>query len=232
MVTKGKKVVSFFTDFLGSVTLDGLQVVNSAGGAAMEAGSNIPQRTNQQGVISFTTLAGISNYVMYCSGNGTAQLFFGNGAWNFENSFNLANLSDVTNRYRFICGFANNNANTAETDGAFFIYDEGGVSNGTVASANWQCITVANSVRTLTTTSTAVTAAAWSKLRIEINAAGTSAAFYVNGTLVATHTTNIPLGTNNRFVLMKQGIFKSIGITPRVVYFDYIGYENILTTSR
>ena len=232
MIDKGKRMISFFTDFLGSTTLDGLLVVNSGGGASMTAGSSIPQRTNQQGVISFTTLAGISNYTMYIGGNGTAQLFLGAGSWNYETSFNLSNLSDITNRYRFIVGFGSNNANAVETDGVFFIYDEGGVSNGTAASPNWQCVTVANSVRTLTTTTTAVTATAWNKLRIEINAAGTSAAFYVNGTLVATHTTNIPLGSNNRFVLTKQGIFKSIGITPRVVYFDYLGYENILTTPR
>jgi hypothetical protein len=54
----------------------------------------------------------------------------------------------------------------------------------------------------------------------------------VNGTLVATHTTNIPLGSASRYVLMKQGIFKTIGLTAAVVFFDYLGYENILTTPR
>ena len=84
----------------------------------------------------------------------------------------------------------------------------------------------------MTTTSTAVTASAWTKLRIEVNAAGTSVAFYVNGTLVATHTTNIPLASNNRFVLVKQGIAKTLGTTARLIYCDYLGYENILTTPR
>ena len=231
-IDKGRRMVSFFTDFIGSSSLDGLLSINSGGGASITAGSSIPNRTNQQGVISFTTLAAATNYILYASGNGTAQFWFGGGAWNFETSLNISTLSSLTNRYRFLSGFGNNSANSTETDGVFFTYDEGGTANGAAASANWQCVTVANSVRTLTTTTTAVTAAAWNKLRIEINAAGTSVAFYVNGTLVATHTTNIPLGSASRYVLMKQGIFKTIGLTPAVVFFDYLGYENILTTPR
>jgi hypothetical protein len=131
-----------------------------------------------------------------------------------------------------IFGFGSVISNSAETDGVFITYDEGGTANGTAASANWQCVTVANSVRTLTTSTVAVTASAWNKLRIEINAAGTSITFYVNGVSIATHTTNIPLASNSRYVLMKTGLAKTIGTTTRGFYCDYIGYENILTTAR
>ena len=131
-----------------------------------------------------------------------------------------------------IFGFGSVISNSSETNGVFITYDEGGTANGTTASANWQCVTVDNSVRTLTTSTTAVTASAWNKLRIEINAAGTSVTFYVNGTAIATHTTNIPLASNSRYVLMKTGLAKTIGTTTRGFYCDYIGYENILTTAR
>jgi len=69
-------------------------------------------------------------------------------------------------------------------------------------------------------------------LRIEVNAAGTSVAFYINGTLVATHTTNIPLGSNSRYLLVKQGLYKATGLSSRNMYVDYLGYENIQTTPR
>lgn len=231
MIDRGKRMVSFFTDFIGnSVTLDGLLSLTS-GGVISNSGTSIPNRTNQQGIQYYSTATAATNYANHTNAS-VAILWFGAGVWNFETSININTLSDATNRFRWISGFGSNGANTQEGDGVFFTYDEGGTLNGTAASPNWQCVTVANLVRTLTTTSTAVTANAWTKLRIEVNAAGTSVAFYVNGTLVATHTTNIPLASSNRFVLVKQGIAKTLGVTARLVYCDYLGYENILTTPR
>ena len=230
-IDKGKRMVSFFTDFLSAVTtLDGL-IQSTSGGIISNSGTSVPNRTNQQGVLYYSTATATTNYANHVNAIPTF-LWFGGGVWNYETSININTLSNATERYRWISGFGANTANVAEIDGVFFTYDEGGTANGTAASPNWQCVTVANSVRTLTTTSTAVAAGAWTKLRIEINAAGTSVAFYVNGTLVATHTTNIPLASNNRFVIVKQGIAKTAGTTARLVYCDYLGYENILTTPR
>jgi len=231
MIDRGKRMVSFWTDFLNSATLDGLVSVTSGGIISAVGGTSIPNRTNQQGVITYSTATASTNFANHAA-NQSIQMWFGGGVWNFETYIHINNLSDATNRFRTIHGFGSNTANTVETDGVFLTYDEGGTLNGTAASPNWQCVTVSNSVRTLTTTSTAVTANAWNKLRIEINAAGTSVGFYVNGTLIATHTTNIPLGSATRYVTMKNGIYKTIGVTARLVYCDYIGYENILTTPR
>lgn len=235
MIDKGRKMLSYFFDFIGPVaTLDGIQSSLSGGNISHIAGASIPQRTvNQQGVVFYTTAAVATNYAYHIN-NSTVQLSFGGGVWNFESSINISVLSSGTDRYRTVHGFGSigANVNSVETDGVFITYDEGGTANGTAASPNWQCVTVAASVRTLTTTTTAVTAGAWNKLRIEVNAAGTSVTFYVNGTAIATHTTNIPLFSNSRYVIMKQGIAKTIGTTARTMFCDYIGYENILTTSR
>lgn len=231
MMDKGKAFVSFWTDFLSAVTtLDGL-IQSTSGGIISNSGTSVPNRTNQQGVLYYSTATATTNYANHVNAIPTI-LWFGGGVWNYETSININNLSTAAERYRWISGFGANTANVAEIDGIFFTYDEGGTLNGTAASPNWQCVTVANSVRTLTTTSIAVTSGTWIKLRIEINAAGTSVAFYVNGTLVATHTTNIPLASNNRFVLVKQGVQKVTGTTARLIYCDYLGYENILTTPR
>jgi hypothetical protein len=230
MLDKGKRMVSSFSDFLGGSVSEGMSSLQSGGTFIYP--TSIPQRTTQQGVIGFQTVAAAFNYIMLVSSSGSVQLWFGNGIWNYETSINLNNLSTAIDRYRLIIGFGSSNVNTAEANGVFFTYDEGGTLNGTAASPNWQCVTIQNSVRTLTTTTVPVTAATWDKLRIEINAAATSVGFYVNGTLVATHTTNIPLGANNRYVMAKQGIFKAVGTSNRVMYTDYIGYENILTTPR
>jgi len=231
MIDRGKRMVSFFTDFIGTfATFDGISQSSSGGTIAQMTGGSIPQRTNQMGVISYSTLTSATGLVYMVSG--AVQLYLGGGAWVYESSINIANLSTILERFRTIHGFGSNNSSPVETDGVFITYDEGGTLNGTAASPNWQCVTVANSVRTLTTSSTAVTAAAWHKLRIEINAAGTSVTFYVDDVLLATHTTNIPLGSNGRYILVKQGINKTIGTTARLMYCDYLGYQNTLTTPR
>jgi hypothetical protein len=230
MIDKGKRMVSFFTDCLNNVAFDGITYT----GSAYITGATIPQRTNQQGVVALNVAAvSQTSWMLGTNGsNALAQTWFGGGVWNFETSFNIQTLSVLAERFRVISGFGATSGGATETDGVFITYDEGGTANGTAASPNWQCVTVANSVRTLTTTTTAVTASAWNKLRIEINAAGTSASFYVNGTLLATHTTNIPLGSNSRFVMVKNGLAKALGVTNRALYVDYLGYENILTTPR
>jgi hypothetical protein len=234
MIDRGKRIVSFFTDFITLIGLDGGQSSVASGGSSTIAnGGAIPNRTNQQGVIAFQTgTSSAFGYVTYYGSSGSQQLWFGGGAWNFETLINISALSTLLERYRLIFGFGSVISNAQETDGVFITYDEGGTANGTAASANWQCVTVANSVRTLTTTTTAVTAAAWNNLRIEVNAAGTSVTFYVNGTAIATHTTNIPLPSSSRYFHMKMQIAKQIGLTSRAVYCDYVGYENILTTPR
>jgi hypothetical protein len=232
MIDRGKRVVSFFTDFFGnSLNIDGL-IVNLSGGtiSTLSIGST-PQLTNQIGVNAYATGTVATNFSQHLS-SGVVSIYLGNGAWVFETSINITNLSTALERFRTFHGFSSLVAQGTETDGVFFTYEEGGLFNGTVASAKWQCVTVANSVRTLTNTSTTVTAATWNKLRIEVNAAGTSVTFYVNGTAIATHTTNIPLGSNSRYLNVKQGLYKSTGLTNRAMYVDYLGYENIQTTPR
>jgi hypothetical protein len=229
-IDKGKRMVSFFTDFLANNALDGIQSFQSGGTAGIVGGTLIPNRTNQQGVVFLQTSTLATNYINYCSCQGSAQFWLGNGIWNYETSININNLSNATERYRLIFGFGSGSGNSTETDGVFFTYDEGATANGTNASPNWQCVTQLSPTRTLTTTTTSVVASTWIKLRIEINASATSVSFYVNGILVATHTTNIPIP--NRYILVKQGIAKTIGTTSRGFYCDYIGYENIQTTPR
>ena len=159
-------------------------------------------------------------------------LYLGQGRWNYETSILIPVLSIPTSRYRIVCGFGDNNGSAFnEADGVFFIYDEGGTTNGNSPSPNWRCITSAGSVRTNSNT-IPVVANTWLKLRIEVNADATEVKFFINDSLVATHTTNIPKIQNSQTLMIKQGMAKSIGIINTTMWMDYIGYENFLTTTR
>lgn len=230
--------VQYFTDFQtnGNSTPYLQQLTSGTGANTSRVSVSVPNATiNQIGFSNYqtgTTATGYANHISDTQIGGQFQI--GGGNWLFESYIEVETLSDITNRFRFISGFGNSTTNNNDTNGVFFTYDEGGTANGTTASANWQCITSTNSVRTLTTTSVPVTTN-WVKLRIVINAAGTSASFYINGTLVAFHTTNIPVWvsfSNPRPLCVKQSIVKTIGITNRNVWCDYLLYENLLTNLR
>jgi len=231
--------VKYFTDFdnTASTTPNFAVFASGLGADTRRTVVNIPNQTaNQIGFSQFQTGTTSTGYAtMINEGFVGKQFVFGGGAWVFETFVNVETLSDVTNRFRFMAGFGDSPTNASEGNGVLFTYDEGGIQNGTIASPNWQCVTSASSVRTLTTTSTTVSANTWTKLRIEVNAAGTSVTFYINGTLVATHTTNIPTfisAANARAFNVKLSILKSTGTTNRSVFCDYLLYENNLTTLR
>jgi hypothetical protein len=238
-IDKFKRGLQYFTDYdnTASSTPNFTQFSSGAGASVIRQVTTIPNATtNQIGFAQFQTGTTATGYITQTNeGFVAAQFFFGGGAWVFETFVNVETLSDASNRFRFISGFGNAPTNGAEGNGAFFTYDEGATQNGTATSPNWQTQTCVGSVRTLTTTTSVVTAGAWVKLRIEVNAAATSVTFYVNGTLVATHTTNIPTWvspSNPRGFNVKQTIAKTIGLTSRSVFCDYLGYENVLTTPR
>jgi hypothetical protein len=70
----------------------------------------------------------------------------------------------------------------------------------------------------------------WYALKIVVNAAGTNVAFYVNGSLISTHVTNIPATTSG--FGFGVGIFKSIGTTSAVLHCDYVKLGHAFTTAR
>jgi hypothetical protein len=101
---------------------------------------------------------------------------------------------------------------------------------GAAATPNWKCYTRGAGVTTRTNTSIAVVAGTWYKLRIDINAAANSVTFYINDTLVATHSSNIPTSLIGMNVI--NLITKSAGITARTMLTDYFMYEEIFTNPR
>lgn len=233
-IDKMKRGIQFFTDFetIGNVIPNLVSLNTGSGASSIRSLSSIPnQQSNQVGFCQYqtgTTITGTSTHISDAAVSNT-PFNIGGGNWIFETSLELIDLSILTDRFRVLTGFGNGVASSNLSNGIFFIYDEGGVSNGTTASAYWQCITSNGGVRTLTTTSVLVDLL-FNKLRIEINPAGSSVVFKINGNIVATHTTNIPVGNSKLGII--QGISKSIGISNRSLICDYLGYENYLTIPR
>ncbi len=221
----------FFTDFINETSTtatDGaLSETNSGTGAAVSQVG-----PNEAGVIGMAQSAtGTTNTGRAALLSGTSCILLGGGTYFFEARVRVPTLSGATERFQFVIGFIDTSNAANQADGVFFLYDEGGVSTGSAASANWQTVTSAASSRTFTTTGTAVDANTWVRLGIEINADGSSVTFFINGTSVATHTSNIPTASG-RGTGFGSILIKSAGTTSRTADCDYINVIADLTTTR
>jgi hypothetical protein len=130
-------------------------------------------------------------------------------------------LSTTVDRFQILAGLISTATAINQTNGVYFLYDEGGNSTGGAASPNWQVVTVNNGTRTFFATSVAVTLNTWFNLRVEVDGLGSSATFYINNTLVRTTTTTIPTSTARLFGYGAY-IQKSTGTTARTFMVDWI----------
>ena len=88
----------------------------------------------------------------------------------------------------YVMGFMDSQNQTADSNGVLFRSTDGG---------NWYGVTVAGGTETATDTGVALSTS-YARFRISVLTVGgtLTARFYVDGTLKATHTTNIPISTN------------------------------------
>lgn len=231
LLSKYSERYEFFSDFINSIATQSsgidLRAVNNGTGAATS--QQATDAANRVGLVrtgtgtTSTGRSGVSSAI-------TAIRLSG-GEWYYRIAVNVTALSTSGERFQFLCGFQDSNSTSDQTDGVFFLYDEGGVSSGSAASANWQCVTSNNGARTFTTTSNAVSAATWASLSILINAAANSVGFYINDVLAATHTANIPTGSG-RLVGFGWLLVKSVGSTERTVDIDYLLARCVFTSAR
>lgn len=136
------------------------------------------------------------------------------------------------NRFDAIFGLFDTTSSIDQVDGVYFLYDEAGVATGAGAgSANWKICGVSNSSRTITTTSTAVSTT-YVRLRIDINAWGTSAEFFVNDVSVGTVATNIPTGTSRKVGAGTLAVKNAWTGSGRGTDIDYVAIDYTFTSAR
>lgn len=222
---------TFFSDFISTIgtAAGGSDIIstNSTGST-----NNVVTDNNVRvGLVRSTTGASATGRTSPSSASNALR--FGGGVWTYEVELNVTTLSTVAQRYQLVVGFFDVQTAVNQVDGAYFLYDEGGVSTSSVASANWQTACVANSVRTgsIFQTSNAVAAATWVNLKIIVNSAASQVDFYINGVLVRSETQNIPSGAG-RELGFGWLLIKSIGTTASTVDFDYLFVECDFETSR
>lgn len=155
--------------------------------------------------------------------SGTTLCVFGTNPWHLETTVGLNTLSDGTNTYTARFGFMDSQAGDP-TDGAYFRYTHG------TNSGKWECVTRSNNVETASALDSGITVdTSLHNFSIDVNAAGTSVDFKIDGATVATGTANIPTGTA-RATGFGYSIIKSAGGTNRNLNYTYLLVYSPLST--
>lgn len=117
-----------------------------------------------------------------------------------------------------LCANASAITSVNPNDGIYFFYWFGN------SITNWRCTTIAGGTATNTSSGVAATAGSgqWHKFQILTNAGWTSIQFKIDGTLVATNTTNIPTNNLNPFMRVGNG---STGTWVHNAYIDYYDHD-------
>lgn len=136
---------------------------------------------NRMGIIKFPVASATSGG-MFCD---TAQILLGGATVTWAAATYISVAPDGTDTYEWRVGL--NDSYSTKVNGCYFTIDRA------LSTTNWVAVTVKASTVTSTDTGVAFTATTWRNMRIVINSAATSVAFYIDGSLVATNTTNIPI---------------------------------------
>lgn len=220
-----KARIYIFEDFYTFVSANGAGsgqffVAISGTGSSVTTGAS---DANHPGVVAINT--GTTTTGKSAVSTDVSAFLFGGGTWTFECEVYIEDLSTAGEEYDLRIGFGD--ANTGDmTDGAYFEYDRN-------TRTNWSIVTADNGTRTRADSGVAVAADTWVTLKITVNAAGSSVAFFIDGTETTNSpsTSHIPTGAGRQFGLGAY-IVKSAGSTSRSAYLDYITATNNLTTPR
>jgi hypothetical protein len=213
-----------YDDFVGGTLTNNQPFANSSSGTGAAVSTiAIAGTATHPGIAQLdagTTTAG----VVAMTTRSSSCILFGGAPWRFEAAFRIPVLSDGTDTFSLRIGFLD--AFAAESvDCAYLRYTH------SVNAGKFEAVTRSNSSETVSDTGITVVANTWYRLRIEVNAAGTSIAFYLDDVLVATVTLTIPTGTG-REVGAGAVLIKSAGTTSRTTELDYLEIEAIFASAR
>ena len=176
------------------------------------------------GICVLSTLASATGRETIYRGATTA-FKIGTDAWEFQAIVSIPTVPTAGEDFLVAIGGGETLA-TEPLNGLYFL----AASNASGLGTTWLCCSGNGTTRTRNATLVTVTAGAWVRLRILLNAAGTSANFYINGTLVSTITTDMP-GTTGMWDEAAM-ILKNAGTTACTLQVDRIGQRFFLTTPR
>lgn len=172
-----------------------LQLVGTSGAASQNPAIGFPGLMQ---LATGTNAAGSAAWL------GPSLMHGNNWYFVYEGTLTVSAVSDGTDTYSVFFGMK-----SGATDGVWLSYTH------SANSGKWVLNCVNNSSATTTnTTSNAIVAGTYQRLKIKVNPAGTLAEAFENGTSIGTCNANIPTSRQSQF---RMQILKSLGTTSRAI---------------
>lgn len=222
-VDLGRRRVQFVDDFFGTTSGD-VNFMKAVSGTGADVTNMAVAELGVFGVWQLTTGTTATGRAAIIAGNADS-FSLGQGQATFEVYLKFPTLSTVAEEFILRIGFMDSTTG-GSTNGVYMIYDR-------LTSLNWKLNTITAGGSSTVNTSATPVGTGWTRLKIVVNAAGTSVSFFVNGTQVSGSpiTTNIPVGAGKECTLAAS-LIKSAGINTRNANIDYVAFDYDLTTPR
>jgi hypothetical protein len=201
------------TVYEGGITRGG-----SGSPALISAGNSV---VGHPGIIQLTTGTSATGRCAMATNGDFGSILLGGGVIRFGATFRIVTLSDSSQRFSIRSGFGNTVASEFAR-GVFFRYADN------VNSGKWERVTREAGVETAN--DTGITAdTSWHTYEFEVNAAGTSVEFFIDGASVGSQSGDISATTLG---LVPAFMFKSVGTTARTMLLDAYWFSQAFSSSR
>lgn len=209
----------FISDISGNVISGKLPWVQSGNLYTYGTGNSQHPGVIQNLAISTT---GVREIGLGSVTNVTASFYLGASSFSVNWIFNIATLSNSTNRYNLNFGMGDTITAAAQANGVWFGYSDN------VNSGNWTFNTSSASTATNSNSSVTVTTG-WHNAQIFINSTGTSVSYVMDGVTLGTITTNIPSTAISALHVLQ---WVSGTIAAATISIDFFEMIQTLTTPR
>lgn len=208
-------------------------IVQIIAGAGTVIGSTFGVDSTRRAIgVTGNSVTGVSDvstatFSMTIGGVNASNMLFGLGH-TFILRFRVAigTLSNGTDRFVINLGFGDTFGTAANfTNGAYFRYSDN------VNGGKYQCVTVQGSTETVSDSGITPIAGSFNVFQVQVNSTGTTVYFSIDGTIVQTHTTNIPIGAA-QFVTWAHKLYKTVGVAARLTYMDWYSLQITRTAAR
>lgn len=217
-----------YEDFIGcALSTDHFpyfQRVN-AGGASQTINTSLDRTTEKCiGVLQSTLTANTQGYNQQATTS--PQFFVGSDVQRYRARF-TTNVDETTNRNMiYMLGLATDvtaaDYAASKDTGIYFVFEDGG-------APTWDAVTVKGGVLTTTDTGHLHTSSVFSAFEIEYTS--TEVVFKINGSIVATHTTNLPIDSDDLYAFYRVMRTTASGAIV-TTYLDYIELSGTFSGSR
>lgn len=222
VINNCRRRIFWYDDFLG-----GYSTVSSNTGAGSTAGYR-GDVYNSQGCSQCrtgTTAAGVGSFAIGGRGGNTYTITNASLIY-YEALVTFDSLGNGTDNFKCYIGLHDGSSGAPDpTNGIYIGY------NYSTHATHWQCYTTASSVTTTTDSGVDATiTTTWNRIAFLYDSSVPNVKFYINDTLVATHTTNLPSTT--ALIGPSFLIAKTAGTNDRPMFMDYYIWNIILASDR